>query len=75
VFAHEDWGSWWAAAGDDPELTDLLTERRRREASLGTTRPAELPLSAHLELLGQSGFAMAGPVWQYGDSCVVVAVR
>ncbi|MFH9003294.1 class I SAM-dependent methyltransferase [Streptomyces afghaniensis] len=75
VFAHEDWGSWWAAVADDPELTDLLAERRRREAPLDTGRPAELPLSAHLELLRQAGFATAGPVWQYGDSCVVVAVR
>ncbi|MYS90569.1 MULTISPECIES: class I SAM-dependent methyltransferase [Streptomyces] len=75
VFAHEDWGSWWAAVSEDPELTDLLAERRRRAAPLDTGRPAELPLSAHLELLRQAGFATAGPVWQYGDSCVVVAVR
>ncbi len=75
AFAHEDWGSWWAAVADDPELTDLLAERRRREGPLDTGRPAELPLSAHLKLLRQAGFSKAGPVWQYGDSCVVVAVR
>ncbi|MDQ1015586.1 class I SAM-dependent methyltransferase [Streptomyces afghaniensis] len=75
VFAHEDWGSWWAAVADDPELTDLLAERSRRAAPAGTGCPAELPLSAHLELLRQAGFATAGAVWQYGDSCVVVAVR
>ncbi|MFI6373425.1 class I SAM-dependent methyltransferase [Streptomyces sp. NPDC050546] len=75
VFAHEDWGSWWSALSDDPELTDLLAERRRREEPLDSGGPAELPLSAHLELLRQAGFGTAGPVWQYGDSCVVVAVR
>ncbi|MFC9125803.1 class I SAM-dependent methyltransferase [Streptomyces sp. NPDC057099] len=75
VFAHEDWGSWWTALSRDPELTDLLAERRRREEPLDSGRPAELPLSAHLELLRQAGFGTAGPVWQYGDSCVVVAVR
>ncbi|MEU1850827.1 class I SAM-dependent methyltransferase [Streptomyces sp. NPDC019990] len=75
VFAHEDWASWWAAVADEPELTDLLAERRHRVASFGTGRPADLPLSTHLELLRQAGFGTAGPVWQYGDSYVVVAVR
>ncbi|MFF5983260.1 class I SAM-dependent methyltransferase [Streptomyces olindensis] len=75
AFAHEDWGSWWAAVADDPELADLLAERRDREASPDTGSPAELPLPAHLDLLRQAGFRTAGPVWQYGDSCVVVAVR
>ncbi|MEU0221614.1 hypothetical protein ABZ281_44295, partial [Streptomyces sp. NPDC006265] len=59
----------------DLDTADLLAERRRRAAPLGTGRPAELPLSAHLKLLRQAGFGTAGPVWQYGDSCVVVAVR
>ncbi|WP_341483598.1 class I SAM-dependent methyltransferase [Streptomyces endophytica] len=30
VLHHEDWESWWAAAGTDPELADLLAERRSR---------------------------------------------
>ncbi|MET9390781.1 class I SAM-dependent methyltransferase [Streptomyces sp. NPDC006624] len=75
VFTHEDWGSWWAAVARDPELTDLLAERRRRVSPVDAARPAELPLSAHLDLLREAGFSQAGPVWQYGDSCVVVAVR
>ncbi|MEV0244593.1 class I SAM-dependent methyltransferase [Streptomyces sp. NPDC050674] len=75
VFAHEDWGSWWAAVADDPELADLLAERRRRAAPPGTCRPAGLSPRDHLELLRQAGFGQAGPVWQYGDSCVIVAVR
>ncbi|MET9764183.1 class I SAM-dependent methyltransferase [Streptomyces sp. NPDC006372] len=75
VFAQEDWRSWWTAVADDPELADLLTERHRRTAPRATGRPAELPLSTHLSLLRQAGFDTAGPVWQYGDSCVAVAVR
>ncbi|MEV0222858.1 class I SAM-dependent methyltransferase [Streptomyces sp. NPDC050704] len=73
VFNHEDWTSWWTAAADDPELADLLAERGRREPATGNT--AGLPLSAHVRLLRQAGFAQAGPVWQYGNSYVVVAIR
>ncbi|OXS34834.1 class I SAM-dependent methyltransferase [Streptomyces sp. XY006] len=81
VFAHEDWRSWWAAVAEDPELADLLAERRRRAEPSGsstgssTGTPAELPLSVHLDLLRRVGFRQAGPVWQYGESCVLVAVR
>ncbi|GAB2879010.1 class I SAM-dependent methyltransferase [Streptomyces deserti] len=77
AFTHEDWDSWWAAVADDPELADLLAERRRRQPRDGTragTGPG-LPLSTHLRLLRQAGFAHAGPVWQYGNSYVVVATR
>jgi trans-aconitate methyltransferase len=78
AFAHEDWASWWAAVADDPELADLLTERHRRTATgtgtgTGTGRP--LSLSGHLDLLREAGFGQAGPVWQYGESYVVAAVR
>ncbi|MFI1354157.1 class I SAM-dependent methyltransferase [Streptomyces sp. NPDC020898] len=77
VFAHEDWDSWWASVDDEPELADLLAERHRRQPRDGTgagTGPG-LPLSAHVRLLRQAGFAHAGPVWQYGSSYVVVATR
>ncbi len=73
AFAHEDWDSWWTAVADDPELTDLVAERRRRQPPSGT--PACLPLQAHVRLLRQVGFGHAGPVWQCGDSYVVVAIR
>ncbi|MFB8249402.1 class I SAM-dependent methyltransferase [Streptomyces sp. NPDC055952] len=75
AFAQEDWHSWWAAAARDPELTDLLADRARREGGAATGRPAGLSLPAHLDLLRRAGFGTAGPVWQYGDSCVIVAVR
>ncbi|MEY9989302.1 SAM-dependent methyltransferase [Streptomyces sp. V4I8] len=84
ALAHEDWAAWWAAVAEDPELTDLLAERRRRQpaatgtggsASAGTGSVPCLSVSAHERLLRQAGFRHVGVVWQYGDSHVVVAVR
>lgn len=77
AFTHEDWDSWWAAVADDPELADLLAERRRRQPRDSTRAGSGpgLPLSAHVRLLQQTGFTHAGPVWQYGNSYVVVATR
>ncbi|MGW0825785.1 class I SAM-dependent methyltransferase [Streptomyces sp. NPDC002845] len=76
VFAHEDWHAWWAAVADDAELADLLAARhhRPRNGTGGGNGPG-LPLSAHVRLLRQAGFTDAGPVWQYGNSYVVVATR
>ncbi|MEV7423597.1 class I SAM-dependent methyltransferase [Streptomyces sp. NPDC091212] len=73
AFAHEDWDAWWAAVADDPELTDLLAERGRR----GPISEAgeDLPPQRHAELLRHAGFEHAAPVWQFGDSYVLVAIR
>ncbi|MGW2054408.1 methyltransferase domain-containing protein [Streptomyces sp. NPDC001840] len=73
VFVHEDWDSWWAAAAQDPELTDLLAERARRGPI--TEAGEELPPSRHTELLHAAGFQHAAPVWQFGNSYVLVAIR
>ncbi|MFE9493347.1 class I SAM-dependent methyltransferase [Streptomyces collinus] len=75
ALAQEDWASWWTAAAEDPELADLLAERRERQPATGTDSAARLSLSDHIRLLRQAGFGRAGAVWQYGDSCVVVAIR
>ncbi|MER5663460.1 class I SAM-dependent methyltransferase [Streptomyces mirabilis] len=76
ALAHEDWGSWWAAVGEDPELADLLAERRSRQPSTGTVGgAARLALSDHVRLMRRAGFERVGVVWQYGDSHVVVAIR
>ncbi|MFJ8532000.1 class I SAM-dependent methyltransferase [Streptomyces sp. NPDC093591] len=76
AFAHEDWASWWTAVAKDPELTDLLAERRRRQPQGGTAdSAARLSVSAHQRLLRQAGFGHTGVVWQYGASHVVVAIR
>lgn len=75
AFAHEDWASWWTAVAADPELADLLAERRNRLPASGTDSMGGMALPARLRLLRQAGFGHVGPVWQYGDSCVVVAIR
>ncbi|WP_066942970.1 class I SAM-dependent methyltransferase [Streptomyces lushanensis] len=73
AFAHEDWESWWAAAAEEPEFADLLDERARRGPIAGAGE--ELPLSRHRELLLRAGFEHVAPVWQFGHSHVLVAIR
>ncbi|MFF8029436.1 class I SAM-dependent methyltransferase [Streptomyces sp. NPDC007896] len=75
ALAREDWVSWWAAVAEDPELADLLAERRIWQPAAGADSAVRLSLFAHVRLLRQAGFGRAGAVWQYGDSCVVVAIR
>ncbi|MFJ8185528.1 methyltransferase, partial [Streptomyces sp. NPDC096105] len=73
--APEDWRSWWDAAARDPELADLLDERGRRQAvHAGNGGDERVTVSRHAELLRRAGFAHAAPVWQFGDSTVLVAV-
>ncbi|MEV0041633.1 class I SAM-dependent methyltransferase [Streptomyces sp. NPDC050804] len=73
AFAHEDWESWWTAAAREPEFADLLTERARRGPITGAGE--EISLSRHTELLYRAGFEHAAPVWQFGQSYVLVAIR
>ncbi|MFJ8635679.1 class I SAM-dependent methyltransferase [Streptomyces sp. NPDC093568] len=75
AFAYEDWDSWWTAVAQDPELADLLTERRRRQSATAADCEVRLSVAAHERLLRRAGFRHAGVVWQYGDSHVVVAIR
>ncbi|MDT0345712.1 class I SAM-dependent methyltransferase [Streptomyces litchfieldiae] len=70
---HEDWASWWAAAARDPELADLFAGRLRRLPAHGGDN--QLTVSRHVALLRQAGFAHVSPVWQFGDSHVLVATR
>ncbi|GAA4895543.1 class I SAM-dependent methyltransferase [Streptomyces coeruleoprunus] len=71
--AHEDWSGWWAAVASAPELSAPLAERARRGPGAGGDNG--LTLQRHVELLHKAGFDAAGPVWQYGPSCVLVAVN
>ncbi|KPC59244.1 class I SAM-dependent methyltransferase [Streptomyces chattanoogensis] len=73
AFAHEDWQSWWTAAGEDPDLADLLTARSRR--SLPHCEGNDLTAADHVALLREAGFEDAGTVWQFGHSHVLVAIR
>ncbi|QES51351.1 methyltransferase [Streptomyces venezuelae] len=70
---HEDWQSWWSGAAADPELAPFLARRgeRRHPPCEGN----DLPLSGHVGLLREAGFAEVGTVWQFGNSHVLVAVR
>ncbi|MEU3984485.1 class I SAM-dependent methyltransferase [Streptomyces sp. NPDC026672] len=72
--SHEDWDSWWEAAAADPELADLFEQRERnRPAAGGGNR--HLSVGRHAELLREAGFRHVTPVWQVGDSCVLVALK
>ncbi|MCQ4040964.1 class I SAM-dependent methyltransferase [Streptantibioticus rubrisoli] len=70
----EDWTSWWAAAADEPELAQLLTDQPR-PSSAHHNPDNGLPLSHHVELLRRAGFQHICPVWQFGTGYVLVAVR
>ena len=64
-------------ASRDPELADPFTERERRQAARGDHGGNDnaLTLTRHTELLRQAGFRHLTPVWQFGDSHVLVAVK
>lgn len=76
---HEDWESWWAAVEAEPELAEPLAERRRRLSAPageeGGGVDNGLSVSDHAALLRAAGFGHVVPVWQFGDSCVLVAIR
>lgn len=72
--APEDWESWWEAAAADPELADLFARREgNRPSSGGGNR--HLSVGRHAELLHGAGFHHVTPVWQVGDSFVLVALK
>jgi SAM-dependent methyltransferase len=70
---NEDWRSWWQALQQDDELAPLLDARSA--AMIAHSSENDLTVWQHAELLRQAGFAEAGPVWQFGDDHVLVAVR
>jgi SAM-dependent methyltransferase len=73
---HENWEAWWSAAAGDPELAELFDLREERQAALAHYgNDNDLTLARHVELLGRAGFRRITPVWQFGDSHVLVALR
>lgn len=70
----EDWASWWAEVAREPEFAELLTARERQPAPAAGDGNG-LSAAQHGRLLREAGFRHVGPVWQYGSSCVLVAVR
>jgi trans-aconitate methyltransferase len=69
---NEDWAQWWDALVTDADLAPLLDGRPA--APIDHTEN-ELTIGQHAELLRAAGFAEAGPIWQFGDDHVLVAVR
>ncbi|KJS56490.1 methyltransferase [Streptomyces rubellomurinus subsp. indigoferus] len=70
----EDWSQWWAAAARIPEFAELLAARARQVPPCDGDGNG-LSAARHAELLLRAGFRQAGPVWQYGTSAVLVALR
>ncbi|WP_030377225.1 MULTISPECIES: class I SAM-dependent methyltransferase [unclassified Streptomyces] len=70
----EDWESWWRAAAADPELTDLFEQREKTRPASGDGNQ-HLSVARHTELLHRAGFRHVTPVWQAGDSRVLVALK
>jgi SAM-dependent methyltransferase len=71
--ANEEWSTWWQALHEDDELAPLIDARSN--TAIAHSGENGLTVWQHAELLRQAGFAEAGPVWQFGDDHVLVAVR
>jgi len=69
----EDWDAWWNAIADEPELADLVAERKARDYE--HTADPEVTVDDHFRLLQEAGFSETGTVWQSGDDRVLVAIR
>jgi SAM-dependent methyltransferase len=84
--AVEDWEAWWVALEAEPDLADLLAERRRRFAwrdlergkrfsarpSDGVTSPI---IDFHEAALRNAGFREVGVIWQRIEDRILLAVR
>lgn len=70
---NEDWAQWWQALQEDEELAPLL--HARSESTIAHSSENDLTVVQQVELLRAAGFSEAGPVWQFGDDHVLVAVR
>jgi SAM-dependent methyltransferase len=73
VTQNEDWDTWWAAVGKDPDLAGLVGERSAR--SVAHHGSNQLSAEQHRMLLLTSGFRSAGTIWQSGDDHVLAGVR
>jgi SAM-dependent methyltransferase len=70
----DDWESWWRAVAADPELTDLYARREKCRTPWGDGN-RHLSVAGHTRLLHRAGFCHVTPVWQAGDSRVLVALK
>jgi SAM-dependent methyltransferase len=74
--AAEDWEQWWRAVDADEGLADAVAQRAGRGLGASDHASADgVRLDTHVDALRGAGFAEAGPVWQYGTSRLLAAVR
>lgn len=74
----EDWQGWWQAAAADPRLAHLFALREARTGGGRRGRRSanwHLTAADHARLMRRAGFGEVTPVWQVGDSCVLVGVK
>ncbi|MGH3858104.1 class I SAM-dependent methyltransferase [Actinokineospora sp.] len=74
VFDNEDWRAWWDAVLAEPGMGALAAAHS--QVAISHDSSSGLTVGEYVSLLTGAGFAAAaGPVWQFGDDHVVVAVR
>jgi SAM-dependent methyltransferase len=69
----EDWRGWWEAVRADPDLSDAMSERERRE--FDHPEVTETSLAIHEQALRQAGFSEVGVLWRKGTDAVLAALR
>ncbi len=71
----EDWDAWWEALGREPEMDDLIAERRRafqwHEDHTSAPGYKMTGIDLHLAALQEAGFREVGILWQRGDNRIV----
>ena len=69
-----DWKKWWEDLEAYPELSSLLSERRKRYAN-PDEHNNEIFLDEHIEYLEEAGFKATGVIWQELESKVLLAIK
>jgi SAM-dependent methyltransferase len=69
----EDWRTWWDAVRADPDLSDAVAQRERRQSEHPTA--TENNLVVHERALREAGFSEVGVLWRKGTDAVLAAVR
>jgi hypothetical protein len=75
----ENWEQWWEALEQEPALTELLTEQKRRYADKRRRwkKPGWVDPIADMHEAGlrNAGFREVGTIWQNMDNRVIIAIR
>lgn len=71
--AAEDWGEWWSAVREDPQLGDAVAERDRR--ALEHPEHSETSHELHERALRDAGFNEIDILWRKGTDAILAALR